>query len=198
MQIKPEDERTLRWYRFPISSAHGNPRAWTHKREDVMQLARASNDDPQRKPRIFPISYPRDQQPPLMGVLKDGYPTPLYALAWVRNAGEILRENPDIDLSGICYGLFRPRWRQANYQFPGFLFDPDTIPGEGPEGHVYCTFAYNTQQTMMDLATQSDEFLAAWRDTIQIKPEDEGTLRWYRLPIRWKTHRNPRTWTHDQ
>ncbi|KAJ7167620.1 hypothetical protein C8R46DRAFT_898749, partial [Mycena filopes] len=147
---------------------------------------------------IFPISYPRDQPPPLMGVLKDGHPTPLYALAWVRNASEIRRENPEVGLSGIRYGIFRPRWREANYDFPGFLFDPDALIGEGAEPHVYYTFAYNTKQAWIDLATQSDEFLAAWRDTMQIKPEDEGTLRWYRLPIRWKTHRNPRAWAKDK
>ncbi|KAJ7167629.1 hypothetical protein C8R46DRAFT_1093646 [Mycena filopes] len=152
-----------------------------------------------QKPRVFPISFPRDQPPPLKGVLKDGRRTPLYALAWVRNADEILDENPGTGLNGIRYEVFRPRWREAKYQFPGFLFDPDALIEAAPgELVAYCTFAYNTKQEWIDLAAQSDDFLKAWRDTMQIKPEDEKTLRWYKLPIRSSSHGNPRTWTEDR
>ncbi|KAJ7167630.1 hypothetical protein C8R46DRAFT_1093649 [Mycena filopes] len=152
-----------------------------------------------QKPPLFPVSFPRNQPPPAKGVLKNGHPTPLYALAWVRSAKEIMGENPGADLSAIRWTVFRPRWREAKYQFPGFLFDPNALVAPAPDDLlVYYTFAYNTEPASMDLATQSDEFLAAWRDTMQIKPEDERTLRWYRFPIISSAHGNPRSWSHKR
>jgi hypothetical protein len=77
--------------------------------------------------------------------------------------------------------------------FDRFIFNPDAFLGPGPELHIYYLFAYNYDQNTIDLAANDDGFIAAWRHTLDIKSGDEHTLRWYKLPVRWTTHRNPRT-----
>ncbi|KAJ7931147.1 hypothetical protein B0H13DRAFT_2308776 [Mycena leptocephala] len=148
-----------------------------------------------QKTSRFPAYLPRDRPPPVRGTIVEGEVTPRYALAWVRHPFEVQGEHPKRDLSTIQFTVFEPRWAESGYSscYPGFIFNPDAFLGPGPELHIYYLFAYNYDQNTIDLAANDDGFIAAWRHTLDIKSGDEHTLRWYKLPVRWTTHRNPRT-----
>ncbi|KAJ7509873.1 hypothetical protein B0H11DRAFT_1961350 [Mycena galericulata] len=142
---------------------------------------------------LFPTFLPRDRPPAIAGTLKDGQRTPRYALGWVRHPWQVMREVQG-DLSMVALCVLLPRWKKLNCsaRFPGFEYDPDLCFGPGPEPHMYYLFAFNENQASIDYASQNDEFLQAWREVAGIPPEDEYTLRWYKLPVKWSTHNNPR------
>ncbi|KAJ6525457.1 hypothetical protein DFH09DRAFT_1188474 [Mycena vulgaris] len=141
-------------------------------------------------PDLFPVFLHVHNPPAPKGTLKNGRRTPLYALGWVRDLGDVVRENPGVDTSCLALEVFTRRFPDPEQKiFPGFALYPETFYGPTKYCILYHVLEFNTSQARIDQFTQNDELVEACRFSMRIPPEDDYTLRWYRLPT---THQNPR------
>jgi hypothetical protein len=164
------------------------------------------------RPR-FPIFLPRDHPPAPRGTTVNGKPTPPYALGWVRDAGAVYKDNPDVSIGCVTSWVMLPRWhKDYREKFPEcvtsrieyvthikhrlhrFLFQPDILygPSTAENPHIYHLFALNTNHATIHAVVNNDELLEAGKECMGIPPAEEYTLTWFRLPIKASTHNDPR------
>ncbi|KAJ7498496.1 hypothetical protein FB451DRAFT_1202093 [Mycena latifolia] len=180
MGILPEDEYTLRWYQMPIRNSDHNPRELFLKDEVDAAIAPTIYLPPTttKLAQRFPRFLPRNEPPAAMGTLSCCLPTPLYGLGWVRDGTAVERETPKgMSFLSLALVVMAGRWRESGkLHFPEFVFYPKLF--NGPRS--------GEDQCLLKFA----------RDAMGILPEDEYTLRWYKLPIGDRS--NPRVlFMHD-
>ncbi|EJD53410.1 hypothetical protein AURDEDRAFT_157982 [Auricularia subglabra TFB-10046 SS5] len=132
---------------------------------------------------LFPKSKPLDDPPEPQHTLRHGHRTPCYALAWAGPSEDYEKGLP-VDAIGNLSDTIRSIWLKE-YKFP-----PAQVPVAyfGADGNFYLIAMFN-HRVFPDFAERSqkpdDPLLVAARDVMHIPPEWEGSLKWYRFPMRW-------------
>ncbi|EJD53411.1 hypothetical protein AURDEDRAFT_180912 [Auricularia subglabra TFB-10046 SS5] len=136
---------------------------------------------------IFPKSKPLDDPPQPQHTLRHGYRTPCYGLAWAVPSVEYEKGLP----AGVARNLsstVRIEWLNKWLKEHNFSISQHPVTFYGGDGKRYLIAMFNHQE-FPNFAERSqnpdDLLLVAARDVLRIRPEWEGSLKWYRFPMRW-------------